>query len=423
MTVIPLNAQATSTRFWHPFSDMAQVADHELLIERGEGVWIWDAAGRRYLDATASLWYANVGHGRPEIRQAVAAQMEQLEAYSAFGDLVSRPAQELAERLAALAPIPDARVFLGSGGGDGIEAAAKLARQYWWLSGRAGKTHLLARTSGYHGTHGFGTSLGGIEANTAGFGPLVDDVSVVAFDSLEALDQRIRDVGPERIAAFFAEPVIGAGGVLPPPEGYLEGAAALCHENEVLFVADSVICGFGRLGTWFGIERWDVVPDMIVFAKGVTSGYLPLGGVVISGELAKPFWETEGRPFRHGGTYAGHATCCAAALANLELLEREGLIARGRELEGVLADALKPLQDLAQVAEVRAGVGLLGAVELTPGLVQSGQVAKVAAAAREAGVIVRALGRGVAVSPPLIIEPDEIALIGDALAHAVSAAG
>jgi len=399
---------------------MAQVADHELVVTRGEGVWIWDDSGRRYLDATASLWYANVGHGRPEIRAAVAAQMEQLEAYSAFGDFVSRPAQELTARLAALAPIPDARVFLGSGGGDGIEAAAKLARQYCWLTGRAGKTHLLTRTSGYHGTHGFGTSLGGIEANTAGFGPLVDDVSVVAFGSLEALDQRIRDVGAERIAAFFAEPVIGAGGVLAPPEGYLEGAAALCRENEILFVADSVICGFGRLGTWFGIERWDVVPDMIVFAKGVTSGYLPLGGVMVSGELAEPFWGTEGQTFRHGATYAGHATCCAAALANLELLEREGLIPRGRELEGVLADALKPLERHDQVTEVRAGVGLLAAVELAPELVGSGGVAAVAASCREAGVIVRALARGVAVSPPLIIEPGEIALIGEVLEGAVT---
>jgi adenosylmethionine-8-amino-7-oxononanoate aminotransferase len=418
-----MNANATSTRFWHPFADMSQVADHELLVQRGEGVWIWDDAGRRYLDATASLWYANVGHGRPEIRAAVAAQMEQIEAYSTFGDFVTRPAKELTERLAELAPIPDARVFLGSGGGDGIETAAKLARQYWWLTGRVGKTHLLTRTGGYHGTHGFGTSLGGIEANTAGFGPLVDDVSVVAFDSLEALDQRIREVGPGRIAAFFAEPVIGAGGVLPPPDGYIEGAAALCREHEILFVADSVICGFGRLGTWFGIERWDVTPDMIVFAKGVTSGYLPLGGVIISGELAEPFWETEGRAFRHGVTYAGHATCCAAALANIELLEREHLIERGRELEAVLADALKPLADHDQVAEVRAGLGLLAAVELTPDLVQNGAVAQVAAAARQAGVIVRGLARGVAVSPPLIVGVDEIALIGEALEQAVTSVG
>jgi adenosylmethionine-8-amino-7-oxononanoate aminotransferase len=415
-----MNANSTSTRFWHPFADMAQVAGHELLVQRGEGVWIWDDAGRRYLDATASLWYANVGHGRPEIRAAVAAQMEQIEAYSTFGDFVTRPAQELTERLAGLAPIPDARVFLGSGGGDGIETAAKLARQYWGLTGRAGKTHLLTRTGGYHGTHGFGTSLGGIEANTAGFGPLIDDTSVVAFDSLEALDQRIREVGPERIAALFAEPVIGAGGVLPPPDGYIEGAVALCRENEILFVADSVICGFGRLGTWFGIERWDVIPDMIVFAKGVTSGYLPLGGVIISGELAEPFWDTEGRAFRHGVTYAGHATCCAAALANIELLEREHLIERGRELEAVLADALQPLARHPQVAQVRAGLGLLAAVELTPELVQHGAVAQVVTAARRAGVIVRGLARGVAVSPPLIIQPDEIALIGETLEQAVT---
>ena len=274
----------TTTRFWHPFADMGAVSQSELLIERGEGVWVFDADDHRYLDGTASLWYANIGHGREEVADAAARQMRRLEAYSTFGDLGNRPANELAARLAEHAPMDDARVFLASGGGDAIDTAAKLARRHWNVQGQPERVHLISRTQGYHGTHGFGTSIGGIEANTSNWGPLIGNTSAVAFDSLPALQAEIERVGPDRVAAFFCEPVIGAGGVHAPPEGYIEGVADLCEEHGILLVIDSVICGFGRLGTWFGIERWeDVRPDMITFAKGVTAGYLPLGGVVVAG--------------------------------------------------------------------------------------------------------------------------------------------
>ena len=261
----------------------------------------------------------------------------------------------------------DAKVFLASGGGDAIDTAAKIARRHWVLQGQPERVHLLSRTNGYHGTHGFGTSIGGIEANTANWGPLVPHTSAVAFDSLPALEQEILRVGPERVAAFFCEPVIGAGGVHLPPEGYIEGVADLCEEHGILLVIDSVICAFGRLGTWYGIERWpDVRPDMITFAKGVTSGYLPLGGVVVSGDVAAPFFGEPGGPIlRHGATYAGHPSCCAAAMAVLDAYEAEGLIERGRELEGPLRDALAPLGAHAAVGEVRAGLGLLAAVEIS----------------------------------------------------------
>lgn len=403
---------------------MATVAGNELVLERGDGVWVFDKAGRRYLDATASLWYCNVGHGRREIVDRVTEQMLRLEAYSTFGDLSNRPAMELADRLAALAPVDDAVVFLASGGGDAIDTAAKLVRRSWALRGHPDRTHLISRAGGYHGTHGYGTSLGGIEANVSGFGPLAPGTSVVAYDSLEALEAEILRVGAERVAAFFCEPVIGAGGVYLPPEGYLEGVADLCAEHGVLLVVDEVICAFGRLGTWFGVERWGVRPDLITFAKGVTSGYLPVGGVVVSGTVAEPFWDAAGEVFRHGATYAGHPACCAAAMANLDLLEDEGLVERGRTLEDELAGCLAPLAELSQVSEVRAGIGLLGAVELDRDLlaVNPGAPAAVAAAAREAGVLVRPLLTGVAVSPPLIVEPAELALTGSALAEAVAAA-
>jgi putrescine---pyruvate transaminase len=408
-----------TTRFWHPFADMGAVSQNELLIERGEGVHVFDAEGRRYLDATASLWYANLGHGRTEIADAVAAQMRKLAAYSTFGDFGNRPANELAERLAAVAPMEDARVFLASGGGDAIDTAAKIARRHWVLSGRPERTHLISRTQGYHGTHGFGTSIGGIEANVTNWGPLVPGVSTVQYDSLQALEAEILRVGPERVAAFFCEPVIGAGGVHPPPDGYVEGVADLCGEHGVLLVIDSVICGFGRLGTWFGVERWeDVRPDLITFAKGVTSGYLPLGGVIVSGAVAGPFFEGPGSPMlRHGATYAGHPSCCAAALTVLDIYERENLIPRGRELERPLADALAPLADHPAVAEVRAGLGLLAAVQLSPAALEHepAAVAKVSQGAREAGVLVRPLLGSIAVSPPLVVESEHLTQIADAL--------
>jgi putrescine---pyruvate transaminase len=410
------------TRLWHPFADMGSVRSSELVIERGDDVWVWDTDGRRYLDATASLWYANVGHGRPEIAEAVAAQMARLETYSAFGDLANPPALELAEMLADLAPMPG-RVIFVSGGGDGIDTAAKLARRYWFEVGEPERHVLVSRTAGYHGTHGFGTALAGIPANRVGYGPQVDTVQV-PHDSVEAMEMEIERIGVDRVAAVFVEPVIGAGGVYPPLPGYLEGVAAVCERTGVLLVIDSVICGFGRLGTWFAIERWGVKPDMIVFAKGVTSGYLPLGGVVVSERVAEPFWRAPGGPvLRHGPTYAAHASCCAAGLANIALLERDGLLERGRELEQPLLDALAPLAAHEAVAEIRGGVGTMAAVALTGEVLerQPNAVAQLSLGAREHGVLVRPLGSAVAVSPPLTADEQHFALIAEAINHGLAA--
>jgi len=409
----------TDTRFWHPFASMGAVRGAELVIERGEDVWVYDDQGRRLLDATASLWYSNIGHGRTEIADAVSAQMRKLEAYSTFGEFSNAPANRLCARLAEHAPMDDARVFLGSGGGDAIDTAAKIARRHFIVAGQPERVHLISRTQGYHGTHGFGTSIGGIEANTSNWGPLVPDTSSVPYDSLPALEEEIRRVGADRVAAFFCEPVIGAGGVLPPPEGYIEGVADLCAEHGILLVIDAVICGFGRLGTWFGVERWeDVRPDLITFAKGVTSGYLPLGGVMVSGAVAAPFFAEPGGPMlRHGPTYAGHASCCAAALATLDIYEREDIIPRGRRLERPLKDALAPLAGHPAVGEIRAGLGLLAAVALSDDAIAAdpGAVAKVALGAREAGVIVRPLLGALAISPPLVVEQEHLEEIASGL--------
>jgi adenosylmethionine-8-amino-7-oxononanoate aminotransferase len=397
---------------------MASVRHDEFVIARGEGVWIYDDEGNRYLDGSASLWYTNVGHGRAEIAAAVAQQIKTLEAWSIFGDCATPPAIELADALAERSSLDGAKVFFTNGGGDAIDTAAKFARLYWQVWGQPERLHIISRTNGYHGTMAFGTSIGGIEANRTGYGPLVPSTSQVQWDSPEALRAEIESVGAERIAAFFVEPVIGAGGVLPPPEGYVEEVAAICRDAGVLLVCDSVICGFGRLGTWFGFERFGIEPDLVTFAKGVTSGYLPLGGVVVSGKIAEPFWSEPGRIMvRHGQTYSGHAAVCAAGLANIAIMERENLIPRGRELEGELIGTLAPLAEHPLIGEVRGGTGLVTGIAFDSDALAAdpGLPTKAYKAIRPHGVILRALGGALAVSPPLTISSDEIQLIHDAV--------
>ncbi len=418
----------TEQRFWHPFSDMRSiVANGELVIERGEGSHVFDTTGRRYVDATASLWYCNVGHGRGEIADAVATQMRRLEAYSTFGDLANRPVLELAERVAAHAPVADPRVFLTSGGSDSIDTAVKLARRYWQAKGEHDRAMVVSRTGSYHGMHLAGTSLAGIESNRQGYGgALMENVGTVAWDSADDLAQLIERVGPERIAAFFCEPVVGAGGVFHAPPGYLAEVRDLCRRTGVLFVADEVVTGFGRVGSWFASERFGFDPDLIVCAKGITSGYLPLGAVIASGRVAEPFFDGTVGMWRHGYTYSGHAAVAAAALANLDIIEREGLLERSRALEVELASALRPLESHDLISEVRVAEGVLAAVQIDPAAIaaDAGLPARAVAAARSAGVMTRPLATGaIHVSPPLVITTDELGELAGGLHKALDEAG
>jgi adenosylmethionine-8-amino-7-oxononanoate aminotransferase len=402
---------------------MPSVKHAEVVIDRAEGAYVWDEQGNRLLDVPASLWYCNVGHGRREIVAAVTAQMERLAAYHSFQAYTTRPARDVADRLAALAPVPDAKVYLGSGGGDAVEVAAKLARRYWHAVGRPEKTVILSRAGCYHGLHGFGTSVGGLDYNRVGYGPLIGDATRVDTHSAAALRRTIERLGADRVAAFFCEPVLGGGGVVFPREGYLAEVQEVCREHDVLFVVDEVITGFGRTGAMFASDRFGLTPDLLLFAKGVTSGYLPLGGAIVSGRVAEPFWRDDSSlVFHHGITYSGHPSVCAAALANLDILESERLADRALELEGVLARALAPLADHPLVVEVRTGVGLLGGVQLVDDAVAREVVRHCVAN----GMLMRLLVNSTLhISPPLVIEAAEIdqmaAVIQDALDAVTSA--
>lgn len=420
------SGSAASPAMWNPFANMATAAGQTVTIVRGEGSTVYDASGRSYLDAIASLWYVNVGYGRTELAEAASEQMHRLACYQAFEVFSSEPAEALAQRVSALVPIADAKVFFTPGGGsDAVDTAAKLARAYWRAVGQPGKQLIIGRSHAYHGMNAYGTSLGGIPANTDPFTPLVTLVEHVPWDDASALAKVIEQVGADRVGAFFCEPVIGAGGVYFPPDGYLAEVQQICRENNVLFVADEVITGFGRTGEWFGSVRYGLEPDMMTVAKGLTSGYLPLGAVIAGPRVAEPFWRAGSTEvFRHGYTYSAHPAACAVGLANLDIIEREQLVPRVRELEPALAHALAPLAGHELVSQVRTGAGLLGAVELSAAAREAdpGIGARVVAAARRRGVITRLL-RGVAlqISPPFVITAAELHQISEVFAAALDA--
>lgn len=392
---------------WHGFADMGAVErDGAFVVSRGEGAYIWDDRGTRYLDATAGLWFANVGHGRREIADAVAAQLATIAHFSNFGDFVPETTAALAERLSGIAPVPGSRIFFTSGGSDAIDSAAKLARRYWHEVGKPGKVRVVGREKAYHGMHVAGTALAGIPANREGYGELMADAATVAWDDAKSLLELIERVGADTIAAFFCEPIIGAGGVYLPPEGYLTEVREICREHDILFVADEVVTGFGRIGgSWFASSRFDLEPDMMATAKGLTSGYVPMGALFVAPHIAEPFF-AGGVWWRHGYTYGGHAGAAAAALANLDILEREHLLDESKRLEASLHERLAPLAQHPRVQEIRSGLGAVAAVQLA----DPAEALPFVKTLREHGISGRATGQGaMQISPPFVTTDDQVA--------------
>ena len=283
------------SRFLHPFA--APAKEQFIPIVRGEGALVWDADGKEYVDAMAALWFANVGYGRAEIVDAMAAQARRLHTYHTFDPFTLEPTEQLADRVAAIAPIDDPRVFFCQSGSEAIDSAIKLARAAHVQAGHPERQIIVTRSAGYHGTNLGGTSAQGIPANREGFGPLAPQFEQVARDDIEPMAKLFAERGGE-IAAVITEPVQGAGGVYPPPDGYLASIRRLCDDHGAFMVCDEVICGFGRLGRWFGSDFYDVRPDMITFAKAITSGYMPLGGVILGDTV-------------HLRSPPTRATCCA----------------------------------------------------------------------------------------------------------------
>ena len=394
----------------HPFAKPASPADHFLTIVRGEGAVVHDADGNEYIDAMASLWFANVGYGRTEVVDAIAEQARTVHAYHCFDPFTNRPADALAERIAALAPVDDARVFFTCDGSESVDSAIKLARAAHIRAGHPERTLVVSRSAGYHGVTYGGTSAQGIPDNREGFGPLVEDIFSVPGDDIEAMATMFAERGAE-VAAVITEPVQGAGGVFPPPEGYLTQLRRLCDDHGALLIVDEVICAFGRLGRWFGSEHYGIRPDLITFAKAITSGYVPLGGVVVGATVHGPLSTDPDFVLRHGHTYSGHATACAAGLANLDVIEGEGLLDRALVVGTRLSDGLRSLQADGLVGQVR-GEGAVWAAELPEG--------RAAPAVRDAllgeGVIMRPLGTALAMCPPLVITDEQVDHIVDSLA-------
>lgn len=395
--------------FLHPFAKPTRPSF--IRIERGEGAVLWDSDGNELIDGMASLWYCAIGHGRTEMAEAIAAQVRTLEAYSCFDPFTNGPAEELAAELHGIAPMPDSRVFFCSSGSEAVDSAMKLARIAHVQAGQPQRKLIISRGRGYHGVAYGGTSAQGIAPNRENFGPFVGDVVQVPADDVEALASLMAEHS-ETIAAVLTEPVQGAAGIYPPSDGYLAALRKLCDQHGAFLIFDEVISGFGRLGHWFGSHRFGVRPDMATFAKAVTSGYQPLGGVFVGPSVRAGLEADPDFFLRHGFTYSGHATACAAGLANLAILRREGLIERSVHVGTRLADGMRSLAADGLIDHTR-GDGAMWAAGLHP---HQNAVAVRDEMLRR-GVITRAINADtLTFCPPLVISDDQVDRIVDTLA-------
>ena len=382
---------------------------------RGRGATLWDVDGKEYVDGTCGLWQCAVGHGREELARVAAEQMATLEFYASFWNFANEPSIRLAARLAELSPPGLDRVFFTNGGSEGTETAIKLARLAWHAQGKPERTIVLSRKAAYHGVGSASLAATGIPPLKEGFGPLAPGFVHLSTPTLRSdadelvaeLRSAIDEHGADRIAAFIGEPVMGVGGMIPPPERYWPQVQDVLREHGILLVLDEVVTAYGRTGHWFGAQKYDLDADLIVTAKALTSGYVPMGAVLVHDRVVEML---DGTQFRHGFTYNGHPVGAAVALANLENIERAGLLERAARVGARMLERLKPVEELECVAEAR-GVGLMLGVELAG----DRDAAPVAAGALERGVVVRASGQKIVMSPPFVIEDEQADRVIDVL--------
>jgi putrescine aminotransferase len=417
----------------HPFTDYKALAEGggSRIITKAEGIWLEDSEGNRILDAMAGLWCVNVGYGREELAKAAYEQMLELPYYNTFFKTATPPSIELAEKLAALTPEGLGHAFFASSGSEANDTIARMVRRFWNLSGKPGKKTFISRTNAYHGSTMAAASLGGMQPMHE-----VDDLPLPGFVHIQqpywyneggdlspddfglvaarALEDKILELGADKVAAFIGAPIQGAGGVIVPPETYWPEIQRICRKHDVLLIADEVICGFGRTGHWFASDHFEIEPDIMAMAKGLTSGYLPLSAAMVGKRVAKVLRD-EGGEFSHGFTYSGHPVSCAVALANIAIIEREGLVERVRDETGPYLQArLRELADHPLVGEVR-GIGFIGAVQLVEdkaarrGFTPAGGAgAKCRDHCVKNRVVCRAVADSMVLSPPLIADKDDI---------------
>lgn len=419
----------------HPFTDHGDLAKKGTrVIDRAEGVFLYDSEGNKILDGMAGLWCVNVGYGREELINAATQQMRQLPYYNSFFQCTTPPTIELARQLSELAPAHINHVFFTGSGSESNDTIFRLVRHFWACKGKPEKKVIIARNNAYHGSTVAGASLGGMKPmHEQGDLPVPgierinqpywfgegfnEDPNAFGLRIAQELEAKIKAIGEDKVAAFIAEPIQGAGGVVIPPETYWPEIQRICDAYEILLVADEVICGFGRTGEWFGSDYFGIKPDLMAIAKGLSSGYLPIGGVLVADHIAETL-KSSGEEFYHGFTYSGHPTAAAVASANLKILKDEGIVERVKnELAPYFADKLKQLADHELVGEVRT-LGLLGAIELMKDkskhefFENKGAVGTLCRDISVGnGLVMRGVGSTMILSPPLVIKKEEIDLL------------
>ena len=429
---------ADAAHYLHPFTDFRSLAGKgSRVITRADNIYLWDSDGQKILDAMSGLWCVNLGYGRTELIDAATRQLQELPFYNSFFQTATPPAIELAELLAQVTPPQFQHVFFSGSGSEGNDTVVRMVRRYWDLLGQPSRKVIISRNNAYHGSTMAGASLGGMRGmHEQGGLPIPDIVHIeqpfwfelgrsesrdeFGLRAAGWLEAKILELGADRVAAFIGEPIQGAGGVIVPPATYWPEIQRICDKYGILLVSDEVICGFGRTGHWFGCETFGTRPDLMTFAKGVTSGYIPLGGVMVGERIAKVLIE-QGGEFNHGYTYSGHPVACAVALANVRYMQEHGVVERVRtELGPYLAAVLAELADHPLVGEVQS-CGLMASLQL----VRDKASRAVFAPSLEVGMlcrghcfgnglIMRAVGDRMIIAPPLIItgaQIDELAAL------------